>query len=136
MTLSATIKAKLAQFPDIARRVCAATMQVRPVQKVWQWVDEHVVIPQIIGSLNPGPLDTSLMPFWRGIYDLYWSKKVHYITLCCSARCGKTLFSLCCVLHKIAVWPGPVLWVDPTRKTAMTFSRTELQAHIMECALR
>ena len=124
---------KLARFSDIARRVCKATMQVRPVQKVWEWIQDHVVIPQVIGSRNPGPLDTSLMPFWRGIYDVYWQKKTHFVTLCASARCGKTLFSVCCVLHKIAIWPGPILWVDPTRKTAMTFSRTELQPHIMEC---
>lgn len=131
--IPARLLSNLAKFPDICRRVCRATMQVRPLQKVWEWVDEHVIIPQVIGSLNPGPLDTSLMPFWRGIYEAYWSKRVHYITLCCSARCGKTLFSICCVLHKIAIWPGPILWVDPTRKTAATFSRTELQAHIMEC---
>ncbi|MBK8037682.1 MAG: phage terminase large subunit family protein [Verrucomicrobiaceae bacterium] len=53
--------------------------------------------------------------------------------LACSARVGKTLFCICCVLHKKAVWPGPVLWVDPTGKTAKAFSRTELQPHIMEC---
>lgn len=123
----------LASFATIARKVIKSTMQVRPVQRVWEWIDKNVVIPQIIGSLNPGPLDTSLMPFWRGIYDIYWQKKTHHITLCCSARCGKTLFSIAVVLHKIAVWPGPILWVDPTRKTAMQFSRTELQPHIMEC---
>ncbi|MBK8037744.1 MAG: phage terminase large subunit family protein [Verrucomicrobiaceae bacterium] len=108
-------------------------LQVRPVQRMWEWIDEHVVIPQVIGSLNPGPLDTSLMPFWRGIYDAFWSKKTHFLTLACSARVGKTLFCICCVLHKKGVWPGPVLWVDPTGKTAKAFSRTELQAHIMEC---
>jgi hypothetical protein len=131
--ISERIRSKLARFSDIARRVCAATMQARPTEKIWEWIDAHVVIPQVIGSLNPGPLDTSLMPFWRGIYERYWCKKVHYITLCCSARVGKTLFSICCVMHKIAVWPGPILWVDPTRKTAMTFSRTEFQAHLLEC---
>lgn len=127
------LRAKLARFPDIARRVCLSLLQVRPVQRMWEWIDEHVVIPQVIGSLNPGPLDTSLMPFWRGIYDAYWCKKVHYITLACSARVGKTLFCICAVLHKKGVWPGPVLWVDPTGKTARAFSRTELQHHILEC---
>lgn len=131
--IPARIASKLARASDIIRRVCHATMQVRPVQKVWEWVDQHVVIPQVIGSLNTGPLDTSLMPFWRGIYDAYWDKRVHYITLCCSARVGKTLFSICCVLHKIGIWPGPILWVDPTRKTASAFSRQEMQPHIMEC---
>lgn len=131
--ISKPIRDRLRPFSDIARRVCSAALQVRPMQKMWEWIDEHVVIPQVIGSLNPGPLDTSLMPFWRGVYDLYWSKRVHKVTLCASARVGKTLFSICCVLHKIAVWPGPILWVDPTRKTAANFSRTEMQPHILEC---
>jgi hypothetical protein len=123
-----------ADFRECIREVLASTMQVRPIQKMWEWIDSNVVIPQVIGSLNPGPLDTSLLPFWRGVYDLYWRKQTHYLTICTSARIGKTLFSICAVMHKIDVWPGPILWMDPTRKTAMTFSRAELQHHFMECA--
>jgi len=132
--ITESLRTKLRSFTDIARRVCGSALQVRPVQKMWEWIDEHVVIPQVIGSLNPGPLDTSLMPFWRGIYDLYWHKRTRKITICASARVGKTLFCICAVLHKIAVWAGPILWVDPTGKTARYFSRTEMQPHIMECA--
>ena len=132
--IPASIAPRLASFRDIAFRVCAAVLMVRPIQKVWEWVDEHVVIPQCIGSLNPGPLDTSLMPFWRGIYELYWNKKTHYLTIVASARVGKTLFATCCVMHKIAVWPNPILWLDPTAKTAKHFSRSEMQPHLLECA--
>lgn len=128
------LRSKLATFAAIARRVCAAVLSVRPAQKVWEWIDAHVVIPQAIGSLNPGPLDTALMPFWRGIYDLYWSPRTHYVTLCASARVGKTLFAICCTLHKLAIWPNPVLWLDPTGKTAKHFCRAELQPHLLECA--
>lgn len=131
--IPAAIRARLATFAGIARRVCASALQVRPVQAMWQWIDDHVIIPQIIGSTNPGPLDSSLLPFWRGVWDLFWRRRVHYVTLCCSARVGKTLFSICCALHKIDVWPGPILWVDPTRKTAVRFSRNEFQPHILEC---
>lgn len=134
MSLPPGLLGKFARFSDIAKRVCGSALQVRPVQKMWEWIDEHVVIPQVIGSLNPGPLDTSLMPFWRGIYDLYWDKRTHKITICASARVGKTLFCICAVLHKIAVWAGPILWVDPTGKTARYFSRTEMQPHLLECA--
>lgn len=133
MTLSAAIRAKLASFADITRRACKASLQVRPVQRVWQWIDEHVVIPQVISSVNPGPLDTRRMPFWRGIWDRYWDKRTHKITICASARVGKTLFCICCVLHKIAIWPAGILWLDPTGKTAKKFSRNEMQAHILEC---
>lgn len=120
-------------FASFLRRACSSIFQIRPVRKVWEWIDQHVAIPVIVGSVNPGPLDTSLLPFWRGIYDLYWRRKTRFITIMASARVGKTLFAICCVLHKIAIWPGPILWLDPTRKTAMRFSRGELQPHIAEC---
>jgi len=131
--IPAGIRAKLTTFRAIARRVLASALQVRPTQRIWEWIDEHVIIPQIVGSANPGPLDTSRLPFWRGIYDLYWDKHVHHLTICASARIGKTLFAICCLLHKIDIWPGPILWVDPTGKTAKRFSRSELQPHILEC---
>jgi phage terminase large subunit GpA-like protein len=119
---------------DIIRRVVKAALKARPVQKVWQWIDQHMIIPMIVGSRNPGPLDTDLMPPMRGLYDIYWQRHVHFVTLAKSARVGGTLFCICCVLHKIANWPGPILWMDPTRKTALRFSRNEMQPHIMECA--
>ena len=131
--IPARLRSSLASMTGIIRRVCGAALQVRPVQRIWEWIDENVVIPQIVGSVNPGALDTSQMPFWRGIYDLYWNRKTHYITICASARVGKTLFAICCVMHKIAIWPNPILWLDPTRKTALSFSRAELQAHFLEC---
>jgi phage terminase large subunit GpA-like protein len=131
--IPARLRPHLASFGGIARRVLGAALQVRPMQRIWEWIDDHVVIPQIIGSVNPGALDTAQMPFWRGIYDLYWKRSTHFVTICASARVGKTLFAICCVLHKIAIWPNPILWLDPTRKTAVSFSRAELQAHFLEC---
>jgi hypothetical protein len=131
--IPALLRPHLASFSIIIRRVCGAALQVRPVQRIWEWIDEHVVIPQIVGSVNPGALDTSQMPFWRGIYDLYWLRSTHYVTICASARIGKTLFAICCVLHKLAIWPNPILWLDPTRKTALSFSRAELQHYLLEC---
>lgn len=113
--------------------MCAVIFQPRPVQRVWQWLDEHVSIPEIVGSPNPGPLKTSRFHFWRLVWDLYWRKRTRFLTIQASARIGKTFFCLCCVLHKIATWPGPIGWLDPTRFTARRFSRTELQPHIMEC---
>lgn len=118
---------------EIIRRVCQAALKPRPIQRVWQWIDENVVIPLIVGSTNPGPMDSALVPPMRGLYDLYWLRRVHFFTLAKSARVGGTLFCICCLLHKLVHWPGPCLWVDPTRKTGMRFSRGELQPHILEC---
>ena len=108
--------------------------RLKPVQKVWEWIDANVVVPLIVGSPFPGLMDTGRTPPLRGLFELYWLPKVHFFTLCKSARVGGTVFAICCVLHKIATWPGPILWVDPTRKTGGRFSRAELDPFIMECA--
>lgn len=108
-------------------------LRPKPVMKVWEWVDKHVIVPLIVGSPYPGLMDTGRNPPMRDLFDLYWNPRIHSFTLCKSARVGGTLFAICCVLHKIATWPGPILWVDPTRKTGGRFSRAELQPYLLEC---
>lgn len=115
------------------KSIVRTMLKPRPIEFMWQWIDRHVVIPLIVGSTRPGPLNTKLTPHLRGLFDLYWKPKTRFFTLAKSARVGGTLLSICCVLHKIAIWPGPILWVDPTRKTAQRFSRAEMQPHLRAC---
>lgn len=115
------------------RRIASTIFQPRPKEEVWEWLEKHVKIPEIVGSLNPGALDTGRLRFWRLVWELYWRKKTRYVTIQASARIGKTFFALCCVLHKIATWSGPVGWLDATRFTARRFCRSEFQPHVMEC---
>lgn len=110
-----------------------AVMKPRPLQRLCEWIDAHVEIPVIAGAVNPGPLKTDRFPIYRGLWDLYWRAHVRVFTLCKSARVGGTLFAICCVLHKIDIWPQAILWVDPTRKTARDFSRSELQPFVLAC---
>jgi len=123
----------MSRLKDALKGMFRTILQPPPVQKMWEWIDLHVVIPLIVGSIFPGALQTIRTPHLRGLFDLYWSKKCRYFTFAKSARVGGTLFSICAVLHKIAVWPGPILWVDPTRKTARRFARAEMQPHLMAC---
>jgi hypothetical protein len=106
-----------------------------PVERreVWQWADEHFRIPQIVGSPNPGPFDSNEVPPWKSVFEQYWRRDVHFITICKSARVGGTLFSILALSHKVDIWPGPILWVDPTRKTAVRVSRNEIEAFLLEC---
>lgn len=120
-------------FAQHFRRWSAVIFKPRPLQAVWEWLDEHVVIPEIVGSLNPGPLKTERLRFWRLVWDLYWRKRTRFLTIQASARIGKTFFALCCVLHKIGIWPGPIGWLDPTKFTARRFTRTEFQPFVMDC---
>lgn len=116
--------------------IIRATMRARPVQRIWEWIDAgNVSIPLIVGSPNPGPLKTDRFPIYRGLYDLVQRPGVHFFTFCSSVRTGKTLLSICIVLWWIGEkCGGPVLWLDPTRKSALKFSRTELDPFIRECA--
>jgi len=116
------------------RSIIRTTFKPRPALRIWQWIDRHVSIPVITGSPNPGPLKTSLFPVYRPLYEALQLPYVHKFTFCASARVGKTLLSLCYLLWRIAERPGPMLWLDPTRKTAMRFVRQELEPFIRECA--
>lgn len=106
-----------------------------PQQKIWEWLDQNVVVPRTVGSRAPGPLDTGLMPQWRGLLEKYSDRRVRYFTLCKSARVGGTLFfGICLILEKIARNPGPIGWLDPTRKTAVRVSRGEIEPYLLACA--
>lgn len=116
------------------RGVIQAVMKPRPKQRIWEWIEEHVRVPMIVGSRAPGPLDTGLMPQWRGLLEKYADRRTRFFTLCKGARIGGTLFfGICLVLEKIARWPGPIGWLDPTRKTAVAVSRREIEPFLREC---
>lgn len=116
------------------RTIVRAALRPRPLQRIWQWIDEHVIIPIETGSPNHGPLKTTRFPIMRGLYDLAQNPRVHFFLLCKSARVGGTLFCLTLVMHKIATRAGAILWLDPTRRTALKFSRSELNPFLLACA--
>jgi phage terminase large subunit GpA-like protein len=112
-----------------------ATLKPRSTQSIWDWLDNNVVVPLIAGSRYPGPLDTGIMPQWRGLLEKYADRHVHFVTICKAARIGGTLFfGICLILEKIARWPGPILWIDPTNKTAKSVSRREIEPYLLACA--
>jgi phage terminase large subunit GpA-like protein len=111
-----------------------ATLKPLPTQTIWEWIDRNVVVPLIVGSRYPGAIDTGHMPQWRGLLEKYADRRVHFFTLCKSARCGGTLFfGICLVLEKIARWPGPIGWMDPTAKTGKRVSRQEIEPYLLAC---
>ena len=135
MELKLPEKTNFLNASEWLRGIVGATLRARPIRKIWEWLDDgNVTIPIGIGSPNPGPLKTDRFPVYRGFYDLFQKPQVHFFTFVSSVRTGKTLFSICCVLWWIAErCGGPILWLDPTRKTAINFSRTELDPFIRDC---
>ena len=120
-------------FEKMLRGLLAAIFMPIARMEVWEWADKWFHIPQIVGSPNPGPFDSNEFPPWKGLFEIYWQRHVHFFTVCKSARVGGTLFALIAAEHKIDIWPGPILWVDPTRKTAVRLSRNEIEAFLLEC---
>lgn len=116
------------------RGLLAAVFRPRPRTRLWRWLDAHVVIPESSGGPNPGRLRTGRFPIMRGLYDLAQQRGVHFLTLCSSARAGKTLFSICLVLYWIAEKFGAIVWLDPTRNSARKLVRDELNDFLLECA--
>jgi hypothetical protein len=99
--------------------------------RIWQWADKNVVIPD--NGFEPGPLNTNRFPIFRGLYDLAQKRGVHYVTLCASARVGKTLFSIVCALYWIAERVGSAAWLDPSKSSAVKFVKDELEDFLLLC---
>jgi phage terminase large subunit GpA-like protein len=110
-----------------------AILRPRPRSRLWSWLDTHVVVPESSGGPNPGKLRTSRFPIFRGLYDLAQQRHVHLLTLCSSARAGKTLFCIGLVLFWISERFGWIVWLDPTRNSARKLVRDELDDFLLEC---
>jgi hypothetical protein len=123
-----------AKVIGLFRGVIGPLLAPKPRQKLWEWIDENVIVPDIVGSPFPGPLNSGRLPMWRGLLDRLELRRVRFFNLCKSARTGGSLFlGICPVLEKIARRPGPILWLDPTTKTARRLSRQEIQPFIRAC---
>jgi phage terminase large subunit GpA-like protein len=120
---------------EIFRSVIGVTLKPRERKSVAQWYQDNISIPLLVGSTRPGPLNMGLMPQWGSLLKIVYRPRVRHFDLCKGARIGGTLmFGIGPILHNIAETHLPALWIDPTRKTAVRFSRQELQPHIRECA--
>jgi phage terminase large subunit GpA-like protein len=120
---------------DLFRSVIRSILVTLPRESIWLFMERVVVIPVIAGSRASGPLDTGLMPIWRGALERYERRSIRYVTIAKGARLGGTmLFGTCLVIEKFLRWPGPVGWLDPTGKTAKSVSRREITPFFEACA--
>jgi hypothetical protein len=115
------------------KKLLGNLFQPTPKEPIWQWADKHFKIPQIVGSPNPGPFDSNQLPFWRDIFDLLQLPTTRHLAIRKSARTGGSLFAVIAVANKITTKPGAILWVDPSRKTAIRLSRNEIEHFLLEC---
>lgn len=115
------------------RGLIRSTLRPRPRLRLWQWIDQHVRIPEEASGPCAGPMRTNRVPIFRGLYDIVQQPQVHFFSFCASARVGKTLFSICILLYWIAEKFGAPAWLDPTAASAKKFVRSELDPFLLQC---
>ena len=82
----------------------AGVLTPLPKQPIWEWLNENIIVPLIVGSRLPEALDTVVMPQWRGLLEKYGDRRTRFFTLCKSARGGGTLFFGICLVQVFALF--------------------------------
>ena len=121
----------MSKAADLWRRLCQKFFKPRSNLKLWQWIDANVVMPRF--SQYPGPHNSGLLPYFRGLYDAYEHPRTRFFILAKSAQVGGTVFLQNVVCHDIAEDPAPGLYVTSNEKNAKRFSKQELQPHLRNC---
>ena len=115
------------------KRALAGAFHVADKLRACAWISKHVVIPDGVGAVEPGPMDTSRVPPLEGLYDLLEQRHVHFFTLAKSARVGGTLFCIAYLIYRLVTQPGPKMWIDPSRSSMRQLWRRELEAYLLAC---
>jgi len=102
-------------------------------QKIWEWIEENCELPPESGAKLKGPIDTSVTPYSRGIYDAYADNAVRFITIAKSAQVGGTTILKNLILWDIANHPCPGQYVTSTDKVVTSFNDRELEPHFRYC---
>ncbi len=66
MTSSSSKRLLSRQLFDRACDNLATVLPMPRQKKMWQWADENIIVPDIVGSPHPGPLNSGRLPIWRG----------------------------------------------------------------------
>lgn len=104
-----------------------------PDKLVWEWADEHVVLPAI-SAAEAGRYDSSGTPCLREILtNLSPSSPVISTTLMKGSQIGASQAGLALLMYIIAVGGGPALVVCPTIGMAELYWKQRLQPLLAEC---
>ena len=99
---------------------------------VSQWADRHRVLASE-SSAEPGRWRTSRAPYQKEIMDCFTQPNVWQIVMMASSQCGKSEIELNMMGYIIDSDPGPMLYVQPTDKTAEDYSKRRIQPMINAC---
>ena len=95
------------------------------------WCRENISLSSKFAS-KTGPFNLELTPYMRFIYSCIDNPAVRKITLMFGSQLGKTQFLLNFMLYRQDMFPGPMMFIMPTIKNALTFSRERAGPMFME----
>lgn len=101
-------------------------------QTVSEWADENRVLVSESSS-EPGRWRTDRAPYQRAIMDAFNQPGVNEIVVMASAQTGKSESELNMMGYAIDVDPGPILYIQPTEKTAEDYSKRRVAPMIAGC---
>lgn len=101
-------------------------------QTVSEWADENRVLVSDSSS-EPGPWRTDRAPYQREIMDAFTQTGVYEIVVMASSQVGKSEIELNMLGRAIDIDPGPILYIQPTDKTAEDYSKRRVAPMIAGC---
>lgn len=103
----------------------------KPPEKltVSQWADKYRVLTSE-SSAETGRYRTSRAPYQREIMDAFTQPNIYDLSIMASSQSGKTECELNMIGYVIDNDPGPILFVQPTDKTAEDYSKRRVQPMI------
>ena len=101
-------------------------------QTVSEWADQNRMLVSE-GSAEPGRWRTDRAPYQRELMDAFSQPGIWQIVIMASAQTGKSEAELNMMGYAIDNDPGPMLYIQPTDKTAEDYSKRRIQPMINAC---
>lgn len=101
---------------------------------VSEWADEYRVLPSE-SAAEPGRWRTSRAPYQKEIMDSFTQPGVWQIVVMSSSQVGKSEIELNMMGYAIDNDPGPMLYIQPTEKTAEDYSKRRIAPMIAACPI-
>lgn len=101
-------------------------------QTVSEWADKYRVLTSE-GSAEPGRWRTSRAPYQKEIMDAFTQPGIWQIVVMASSQVGKSELINNMLGYTIDNDPGPILFVQPTDKTAEDYSIRRIAPMIAKC---
>lgn len=99
---------------------------------VSEWADKNRILVSE-GSSEPGRWRTDRAPYQREIMDAFTQPGISHIVVMASSQSGKSEVGLNMLGYAIDTDPGPMLYIQPTDKTAEDYSKRRIQPMINAC---